>query len=160
MRRSLLLAASFAALLPFAGLPSCWADGMPEAPSAPPSPSPASPAAPPSTPGSWPVPDAQPVAYAVLVVSRERLDTGTACDIDLYVQDEKVSRMQPEAEVALNLPPGEVSLRLQIANSGLCRSGIQPLRAQSVQLHAGEVRKFRIANSESGLYLMPVASGS
>ncbi|MBD9517709.1 MULTISPECIES: hypothetical protein [unclassified Pseudomonas] len=160
MRRSLLIAAGFAAALPFAGLPSsAWADGMPEEPSAPPVPtSPATP--PPSTPGSWPVPDAQPVAYAVLIVSRERLDTGTACDIDLYVQDEKVSRLQPEGEIALNLPPGEVSLRLQTANSGLCRSGIQPLRAQSVQLHAGEVRKFRIANSESGLYLMPVSSGS
>ena len=33
-------------------------------------------------------------------------------------------------------------------------------RDLDVQLHAGEVRKFRIANSESGLYLMPVASGS
>ncbi|MBD9502801.1 hypothetical protein M2D07_004030 [Pseudomonas sp. BGr12] len=160
MRRSLFIAAGFAAVLPFAGPPSsAWADGMPEEPSAPPVPtSPATP--PPSTPGSWPVPDAQPVAYAVLIVSRERLDTGTACDIDLYVQDEKVSRLQPEGEIALNLPPGEVSLRLQTANSGLCRSGIQPLRAQSVQLHAGEVRKFRIANSESGLYLMPVSSGS
>ncbi|MBD9676948.1 hypothetical protein IB274_09605 [Pseudomonas sp. PDM18] len=160
MRRSLLIAAGLAAALPFASLPfSAWADGMPEEPSAPAVPtSPATP--PPSTPGSWPVPDAQPVAYAVLIVSRERLDTGTACDIDLYVQDEKVSRLQPEGEIALNLPPGEVSLRLQTANSGLCRSGIQPLRAQSVQLHAGEVRKFRIANSESGLYLMPVSSGS
>jgi len=154
MRRSLLLAAGFAAALPFTGLSLiARADGMPEEPSVPSAP-------PPSTPGSWPMPDAQPVAYAVLIVSRERLDTGTACDIDLYVQDEKVSRLQPEGEIALNLPPGEVSLRLQTANSGLCRSGIQPLRAQSVQLHAGEVRKFRIANSESGLYLMPVSSGS
>lgn len=151
MRRSLLLATAFVAALPWL---AC-ADGMPGEPTTPAAPS----APPPSTPGSWPIPDAQPVAYAVLIVSRERLDTGTACDIDLYVQDEKVSRLQPEGEIALNLPPGEVSLRLQTANSGLCRSGIQPLRAQSVQLHAGEVRKFRIANSESGLYLMPVSSG-
>ncbi|PJI47359.1 MAG: hypothetical protein CTR55_19435 [Pseudomonas sp.] len=160
MRRSLLIAAGFAVALPFAGLPlSAWADGMPEEPSAPPAPtSPATP--PPSTPGSWPVPDAQPVAYAVLIVSRERVDTGTACDIDLYVQDQKVSRLQPEGEIALNLPPGEVSLRLQTANSGLCRIGMEPLRAQSVQLRAGEVRKYRIANSQSGLYLMPVSSGS
>jgi len=157
MRRSLLLAAGLAAALPLASR----ADGMPEEPSAQPLPAPTAPAAPsPNTPGSWPMPDAQPVGYAVLIVSRERVDTGTACDIDLYVQDEKVSRLQPEGEIALNLPPGEVSLRLQTANSGLCRSGIQPLRAQSVQLHAGEVRKFRIANSESGLYLMPVSSGS
>ncbi|MBB4865221.1 hypothetical protein HNP46_004101 [Pseudomonas nitritireducens] len=152
MHRFLLLAALSLASLS----PASWADGMPEAPSAPPAPS----TPPPSTPGSWPMPDAQPVSYAVLIVSRERVDTGTACDIDLFVQDQKVSRLQPEGEVALNLPPGEVSLRLQTANSGLCRSGIEPLRAQSVQLHAGEVRKFRIANSESGLYLMPVASGS
>ncbi|QJP11553.1 hypothetical protein [Pseudomonas multiresinivorans] len=155
MRRSLLLATAFVTALPWLA----YADGMPDEPATPAAP--AAPSAPPaSTPGSWPIPDAQPVAYAVLIVSRERLDTGTACDIDLYVQDEKVSRLQPEGEVALNLPPGEISLRLQTANSGLCRSGIQPLRAQSVQLHAGEVRKFRIANSESGLYLMPVSSGS
>ncbi|MEE9101589.1 MULTISPECIES: hypothetical protein [Pseudomonas] len=131
------------------------ADGSSDTPPAPPPP--AQPA--PATPSPWPVPDAQPVAYAVLIVSRERLDTGTACDIDLYVQDQKVSRLQPEGEVALNLPPGETSLRLQTANSGLCHGGIEPLRAQSVMLRAGEVRKFRIANSESGLYLTPVSSG-
>lgn len=153
MRRSLLSACLLLAGLPFAA----WADGMPDEPSAPASP--AQPA-PPASPGAWPQPDAQPVTYAVLIVSRERLDTGTACDIDLYVQDEKVSRLQPEGEIALNLPPGNTSLRLQTANSGLCHGGIEPLRAQSVLLRAGEVRKFRIANSESGLYLMPVSSGS
>ena len=150
MRRSLLLTL---------GLLACalaQADGSSDTP--PPPQPPAQPA--PAMPSPWPVPDAQPVAYAVLIVSRERLDTGTACDIDLYVQDQKVSRLQPEGEVALNLPPGETSLRLQTANSGLCHGGIEPLRAQSVMLRAGEVRKFRIANSESGLYLMPVSSGS
>ncbi|WP_152220352.1 hypothetical protein [Pseudomonas sp. SCB32] len=134
------------------------ADGMPETPPAPVPP--AQPAPPPATPSPWPLPDAQPVAYAVLIVSRERLDTGTGCDIDLYVQDQKVSRLQPEGEIALNLPPGQISLRLQTANSGLCHGGIEPLRAQSVTLRAGEVRKFRIANSESGLYLMQVSNGS
>lgn len=155
MRRSLVLAL---------GLLICalaQADGMPDTLPTPPAPTtPARPAPPPASPGSWPVPDAQPVTYAVLIVSRERLDTGTACDIDLYVQDQKVSRLQPEGEVALNLPPGETSLRLATANAGLCHGGIEPLRAQSVLLRAGEVRKFRIANSESGLYLMPVSSGS
>lgn len=149
MRRSLLLTL---------GLLACTlaqADGSSDTP--PPPQLPAQPA--PAMPNPWPVPDAQPVAYAVLIVSRERLDTGTACDIDLYVQDQKVSRLQPEGEVALNLPPGETSLRLQTANSGLCHGGIEPLRAQSVILRAGEVRKFRIANSESGLYLTPVSSG-
>lgn len=149
MRRSLLLTL---------GLLACalaQADGSSDTP--PPPRPPAQPA--PAMPNPWPVPDAQPVAYAVLIVSRERLDTGTACDIDLYVQDQKVSRLQPEGEVALNLPPGETSLRLQTANSGLCHGGIEPLRAQSVMLRAGEVRKFRIANSESGLYLTPVSSG-
>ncbi|QRY81381.1 hypothetical protein JVX91_09855 [Pseudomonas sp. PDNC002] len=153
MRRSLLPIAALLAALPLAASADGMPDSTPPAPSSPNSPTPAS-------PGSWPVPDAQPVAYAVLIVSRERVDTGTACDIDLYVQDQKVSRLQPEGEIALNLPPGEVSLRLQTANSGLCHGGIEPLRAQSVQLHSGEVRKFRIANSESGLYLMPVSSGS
>ncbi|MFV3306562.1 hypothetical protein ACNFBT_14900 [Pseudomonas sp. NY15181] len=148
------------ALLPALGLLFCalaQADGMPDTSPAPLPPT--QPAPPPTAPGSWPMPDAQPIAYAVLIVSRERLDTGTACDIDLYVQDQKVSRLQPEGEVALNLPPGETSLRLQTASSGLCHGGIEPLRGQSVTLHAGEVRKFRIANSESGLYLVPVSSG-
>ncbi|MHB9797739.1 hypothetical protein ACYCAX_07985 [Pseudomonas sp. MT3] len=152
MCRSLLLAASLLISV------LAQADGMPDAPPAPTPPVPSTP--PPATPGSWPVPDAQPAAYAVLIVSRARLDTGTACDIDLYVQDQKVSRLQPEGEIALNLPPGETSLRLVTANSGLCHGGLEPLRAQSVLLRAGEVRKFRIANSESGLYLMPVSSGS
>ena len=70
MRRSLLLAVGLTAALPFI---AC-ADGMPEEPSAPSAPAPTSPTAPPpSTPGSWPVPDAQPVAYAVLIVSRDKV---------------------------------------------------------------------------------------
>lgn len=154
MRRFLL-----SAYLLLAGLPcAVWADGMPDAPSAPATPTRSAPS--PAAPGSWPLPDAQPVTYAVLIVSRKRLETGIACDIDLYVQDQKVSRLQPEGEIALNLPPGATSLRLQTASSGLCHGGLDPLRAQSVMLHAGEVRKFRIANNESGLYLLPVSSGS
>lgn len=59
--------------------------------------------------GAWAQPDPAPIGYAVLNISRERVESGTACDVGLYVHDELVGNLQPGASLALNLQPGAVN---------------------------------------------------
>ena len=105
--------------------------------------------------------DPQPASgYAVLNVSRERVESGTACDIGLYVHDELVGNLQPGASLALNLQPGAVDVRLAPNGPGdACRNGMTILAGQTLTLRAGEIRNLRITLGAGGLYLAPVADG-
>ena len=55
--------------------------------------------------------------------------------------------------VSFNLPPGKVSLRLGLTGTGSCQDGINQLTGQSLDLQAGEVRRYRIAMGSDGLRL-------
>lgn len=105
---------------------------------------------------AWPQQEPPPPGYAVLNVSRQGLQSGSACDIDLYVRGELLARLQPEGTVALNLSPGEVPIRLAVSATGACRDGMQQLQAQTLRLRAGEIRNYRIGYREGGLFLTPV----
>jgi hypothetical protein len=91
--------------------------------------------------------------YAVLIVSRERLEVATTCEVALYVHDQMAARLHQGQSVSFNLPPGMVSLRLGLTGSGPCRDGVTQLSGQSLELQAGEVRRYRIAMSSDGLRL-------
>lgn len=110
--------------------------------------------------GGWAQPDPAPIGYAVLNVSRERVESGTACDVGLYVHDELVGNLQPGASLALNLQPGAVDVRLAPNGPGeACRNGMTILAGQTLTLRAGEIRNLRITLGAGGLYLAPVADG-
>lgn len=103
------------------------------------------------------VPDAktpQSDGYGVLIISRERLEVANPCDIGLYLQDQLAARLYQGQSVSFNLPPGTVSVRLSLVGPGICRPGIAQLKSQSINLRAGEIRKYRIALSTEGLYLL------
>ncbi|MGE8362969.1 hypothetical protein [Pseudomonas sp.] len=93
--------------------------------------------------------------YAVLIVSRERLEVATPCEVGLYLQDQLAARIYQGQAVSFNLPPGDVSVRLGVIGTGVCEPGIVQLKGQHLQLEAGEVRRLRVALSTSGLYLIP-----
>ncbi|MGH8804143.1 MAG: hypothetical protein ACREXN_05305 [Polaromonas sp.] len=97
--------------------------------------------------------------YGVLIISRERLEVASPCDIGLYLQDQLAARLYQGQAVSFNLPPGSVSIRLGLVGPGICRPGITQVRSQSINLRAGEVRKYRIALSTAGPYLL-AAPGS
>ncbi|HCG0868017.1 TPA: hypothetical protein NJF67_002617 [Pseudomonas aeruginosa] len=110
--------------------------------------------------GGWAQPDPAPIGYAVLNVSRERVESGTACDVGLYVHDELVGNLQPGASLALNLHPGAVDVRLAPNGPGdACRNGMTILAGQTLTLRPGEIRNLRITLGAGGLYLAPVADG-
>lgn len=102
---------------------------------------------------------AQPsIDYGVLIVSRERLELATACDVGLYLEDQLAARLVQGQVVSFNLPPGPLSIRLSLLGPGRCKPGIEQFRQQSITLMAGEVRKYRLAQSTEGLYLIPTTA--
>lgn len=121
------------------------------APPAATAPAPAVPAAIPLSPMTL----SAPIDYGILVVSRERLEVSTACDIGLYLQGNLTARLYQGQSITLNLPPGEVLVRLGLLGGGHCQPRFEQLRSQTLQMNAGEVHKYRIAMSATGLYLTP-----
>ncbi|MDH4554753.1 hypothetical protein E8F11_06110 [Pseudomonas sp. BN417] len=102
---------------------------------------------------------AQPsIDYSVLIISRERLELATACDVGLYLEDQLAARLVQGQVVSFNLPPGPLSIRLSLLGPGRCKPGIEQFRQQSITLMAGEVRKYRLAQSTEGLYLVPTTA--
>ena len=99
-----------------------------------------------------------PIDYGVLIVSRERLELATACDVGLYLEDQLAARLVQGQIVSFNLPPGRLSIRLSLLGPGPCKPGVEQLRNQSITLMAGEVRKYRLAQSTEGLYLLPTTA--
>ena len=69
--------------------------------------------------------------YAVLIVSRERLEVATTCEVALYLHDQMAARLHQGQSVSFNLPPGRFSLRLGLTGTGPCQDGINQLAGQS-----------------------------
>jgi hypothetical protein len=95
--------------------------------------------------------------YAVLIISRERLEVPTNCEIGLYINDQLAGRLFQEQATSFNLPEGKVSLRLKLlpGQAAGCLPGMLAPKAQEINLKAGDVRKVRIALGQDGMYLKP-----
>ncbi|MBW1248656.1 hypothetical protein I7860_18370 [Pseudomonas tolaasii] len=99
--------------------------------------------------------------YAVLIISRERLEVPTTCEIGVYLNDQLADRVFQEQSVSFNLPPGNVSVRLKLlpGQSPGCQPGMLAPPAQNIKLRASSVNKYRIALGQDGIYLKPAALG-
>ncbi|WP_282340770.1 MULTISPECIES: hypothetical protein [Pseudomonas] len=96
----------------------------------------------------------QPDGYAVLIVSRDRLELASLCDIGVYLQDELAARLMPGQEAAFNLPPGALSIRVDsISGPGPCKPGMLRPSPQRIDLRAGEIRHYDLALGVGGYYL-------
>lgn len=96
-----------------------------------------------------------PIDYGVLMVSRERLEVSTPCEIGLYLQGNLSARLYQGQSITLNLPPGQVLVRLGQLGGQHCQPRFEQLRSQTLQINAGEVLKYRIAMDSLGLQLIP-----
>ncbi|MFO2463386.1 hypothetical protein OOJ96_07515 [Pseudomonas sp. 15FMM2] len=99
--------------------------------------------------------------YAVLIISRERLEVPTNCEIGLYVNDQLAGRLFQEQATSFNFPEGRVSLRLKLlpGQAPGCLPGMLAPKAQEIDLKPGDVRKLRIAQGTDGMYLKPTKLG-
>ncbi|WP_434091900.1 hypothetical protein [Pseudomonas subflava] len=98
---------------------------------------------------------ATPIDYGVLTVSRERLEVSTPCEIGLYLEGNLTARLYQGQSVTLNLPPGQVLVRLGQLGGSHCQPRFEQLRSQTLQITAGQIAKYRIAMDPSGLQLIP-----
>ncbi|SDV05849.1 hypothetical protein [Pseudomonas mucidolens] len=99
--------------------------------------------------------------YAVLIISRERLEVPTNCEIGLYVNDQLAGRLFQEQATSFNFPEGQISLRLKLlpGQAPGCLPGMLAPKAQEITLKAGDVRKLRIAQGADGMYLKSAKLG-
>ena len=99
--------------------------------------------------------------YAVLTISRERLEVSTSCEIGVYLQDQLSARLFQEQSASFNLPPGNVSLRLKLlpGQAPGCNPGMLAPGSQNITLKAGDILKYRIAMTEEGMYLKQTGLG-
>ena len=95
--------------------------------------------------------------YAVLIISRERLEVPTNCEVGVYIDDQLAGRLFQEQALAFNLPPASVDIRLKLlpGQAPGCLPGMLVPPAQQFTLKAGDVRKYRIALGKQGMYLKP-----
>lgn len=99
--------------------------------------------------------------FGVLIISRERLEVATNCEIGIYIQDQLSGRLFQEQSTSFNLPPGTVSLRLKLlpGQAPGCNPGMLAPGSQEITLRAGDILKYRIAMSDQGMYLRPAGLG-
>lgn len=99
--------------------------------------------------------------YGVLIISRERLEVPTHCEIGVYIDDLLAGRLFQEQALSFNLPAASVDIRLKLLPGQAvgCLPGMLVPPAQQFTLKAGDVRKYRIALGKSGMYLKPAALG-
>ncbi|NBA98431.1 hypothetical protein [Pseudomonas sp. R5(2019)] len=97
--------------------------------------------------------------YGVLIISRERLEIATSCEIGIYLQDQLAGRLFQEQSTSFNLPPGRVTVRLRQlpGQAPGCLPGIDGPNSTTVELRAGQISKYRIAMGQDGLYLKRAA---
>ena len=99
--------------------------------------------------------------YAVLIISRERLEVSTSCEIGIYLQDQLSARLFQEQSTSFNLPPGNVSIRLKLlpGQTPGCAAGMLTTPEQVIKLNGGDVRKFAIVGGPEGLRLKQAPLG-
>ena len=99
--------------------------------------------------------------YGVLIISRERLEVPTNCEIGIYIDDQLAGRLFQEQSLSFNLPAGNVGIRLKVlpGQAPGCLPGMLVPPAQQFTLKAGDVLKYRMALGKQGVYLKPAALG-
>ena len=99
--------------------------------------------------------------YGVLIISRERLEVATSCEIGVYIQDQLSARLFQEQSTSFNLPPGGFSLRLKLlpGQAPGCNPGMLAPGSQDITLRAGDIQKYRIAMNAQGMYLQQAGLG-
>ena len=95
--------------------------------------------------------------YGVLIISRERLEVPTSCEVGVDIDDQLAGRLFQEQALSFNLPAGNVGIRLKLlpGQAPGCLPGMLVPPAQQFTLKAGDVRKYRIALGKDGMYLKP-----
>ncbi|TDF79697.1 hypothetical protein [Pseudomonas sp. H9] len=104
---------------------------------------------------------AGPADYGILIISRERLEVATSCEIGIYINDQLAGRLFQEQSTSFNLPPGNLDVRLRYlpGQAPGCQPGIENQRSNHLRLQAGQISKYRVAVDQNGLTLIRAGLG-
>lgn len=104
---------------------------------------------------------AGPSDYSILIISRERLEVATTCEIGVYINDQLAGRVFQEQSISFNLPPGNLDVRLRYlpGQAPGCLPGIENQRSTQLRLLAGQINKYRVAVDQDGLKLIRAGLG-
>ncbi|MFQ6576368.1 hypothetical protein [Pseudomonas sp. UM16] len=104
---------------------------------------------------------AGPSDYSILIISRERLEVATSCEIGVYINDQLAGRVFQEQSNSFNLPAGEIDIRLRYlpGQAPGCQPGIENQRSTRLKLQAGQINKYRVAVDQNGLTLIRAGLG-
>ena len=102
-----------------------------------------------------------PADYSVLIISRERLEVSTSCEIGVYIGDQLSARLFQEQSTSFNLPAGPVDVRLRLlpGQAPGCNNGIENQRSTRIDIKTGQVNKYRIIMDQNGLSLAKAKLG-
>ncbi|MGH8379738.1 hypothetical protein [Pseudomonas sp.] len=102
-----------------------------------------------------------PSDYSILIISRERLEVATSCEIGVYINDQLAGRVFQEQSTSFNLPAGELDVRLRYlpGQAPGCQPGIENQRSTRLKLQAGQINKYRVAADQNGLKLIRAGLG-
>jgi hypothetical protein len=93
---------------------------------------------------------------SVLMITRGDTATTSACDVGIYLKNELAARLMAGESVSFNLPPGETTVALRSLGAGYCSTPMASTKSQSLLLTPGEIKQYRVVQSEQGYYLAPV----
>lgn len=104
---------------------------------------------------------AGPSDYSILIISRERLEVATSCEIGVYINDQLAGRVFQEQSASFNLPSGDLDVRLRYlpGQAPGCQPGIENQRSNHLKLLAGQINKYRVAADQNGLTLIRAGLG-
>lgn len=102
-----------------------------------------------------------PSDYSVLIISRERLEVSTSCEIGVYIGDQLSARLFQEQSTSFNLPAGPVDVRLRLlpGQTPGCNNGIENQRSTRIDIKTGQINKYRIVMDHNGLSLAKATLG-
>jgi len=103
----------------------------------------------PATPQAWSSAEGE----ARLIISRDR-NAPNACDVELRLGEQWITRVPLGESVTLHVPAGEQSLYLSIEPGGYC-ADITLGNSQSIILEPGTTRYFQLVYNDDALFLAP-----
>ncbi|MGL4318520.1 MAG: hypothetical protein ACRCTL_18135 [Pseudomonas sp.] len=98
--------------------------------------------------------NASPDSPGRLIFSRDS-DAPNACDVDIYVNQQRVTSLGPGKSTSLDLPSGLINVAVALSSDGYC-GGKGPQGTQSVLISPGATRQLAIRVKPGQVLLAPM----